>query len=78
MSLRSSAGVPAVAVLALVLGGCALPGGDDDSPQGSQVRRAPAMARGLPLWAPRPHRRHGSADRRASLGPASQPEGARA
>lgn len=42
MSLRPPAGVPGVAALVLVLGGCALPGGDDEASRGSQGSHPPA------------------------------------
>jgi parallel beta helix pectate lyase-like protein len=76
MSLRSSAGVPAVAVLALVLGGCALPGGDDDSPQGSQASASAGDGQEVAsVGAPPtpPARICGS---KGLAGPPSQPEGA--
>ncbi len=44
MSLRSSLGLTAAAVLAVALGGCALGGGDDDGSPGSKVAAGSASA----------------------------------
>ncbi len=77
MSLRTSLGLPAVAVLALVLGGCALQG-DDDSPHASQAPadRATPRADGSAGSTPTrpPARICGS---KGLDGPATRPQGAR-